>query len=159
MVNVGRNFAVFLFFYKGINSMSKLVSMVFCSSILLAGDSNAADIMNGFLDHVSGLIMQRAAEVVERDPESGVFEELVHAERLINRAPNEAVHEPKVMIDGMQYVRLSDIDEIIENRENQITYVSHVLSVFKKCGEGDRKAIATVVALLLATHGFIKLFI
>ncbi len=130
-----------------------------CLYVLLAGNINAADMLNGLLDQVSGLFVSSAVGLIERDPESGVFEEIVHAERLINRVPNQAVLEPKVMIDGMQYVKLSDINKIIESRGNQVTYASYVLSVLKKCREGDGKAIATVIASLLATHGLIKLFI
>jgi hypothetical protein len=130
-----------------------------CLYVLLAGNVNATDIMNGLFDQVSGLFVRSAVAVIERDIEAGVFEEIGYAERLTDRMSDEVVCEPKVMIDGMQYVKLSNIDKIRRDHESQVTYASYALSVLKKCTEGDRKAIATLVTSLLATHGFIKLFI
>ena len=95
-----------------------------CLYVLMAGHVNAADMMNGFLDQLGGLFVRSAERVIVRDLESGVFEEIAHVERLIDRMSDEVVREPKVMIDGMQYVKLSDINKIIESRGNQVTYAS-----------------------------------
>jgi hypothetical protein len=120
-----------------------------CLYILLAGNVNAADMLNGLLDQLGGFLSRRAERVIERvidhDIESNVKEEIV---LLNNTLPSE------LTINGKRYVEAP-----VEALKNQESYFLDVMFVLGKCRKGDLKSMSVVGMAFMSMYGVIRLFV
>ena len=135
--------------------MSKIVKVTLCLGAFLVVNGHASEMTEGLLNQVSNLLLRGS----QRDIEANLPGEIVQNERLINALSAVIAPGLNIIINGRKYVDLILFNQVLEGIKSQETYADSIIFTFKKCGEGDSKAISKVMGTLLAVHGFVRIFI
>ena len=149
-----RNFVGFFVFIKE-NRMLKIRMM--CLYVLLARNVNAADIMNGLFDQVSGLLVHRAADVIARDLEANLSRanEEENAKLLGKIVLYADLIETK---NGIIAVPKSEA-KIVQQEDEAFRIQSILWDTCQNIKKGDVKTLLKIAIIILAGHGTFRLFI
>ncbi len=132
-----------------------------CLYVLLAGNVNAADIMNGLFDQVSSLIMRRAEREIERDLEANL--------PLINEARMDS-HE-EVVCDSLLHIKIlkkngkrlfltEDVSSAsVQQEDEPFRIQSFLWDICQNIKKGDVKTLLKIAIIILPGHGTFRLFI